>query len=1026
MICRLMPNFLAMETPMLRTDSKLCRILCFLLLPLTAGMSVAQTGGFSEPQPAASTANEVTGRDDSGSIRPERSDRHDKDHPLTINSPKSGQTISQKSVPVTLTLQRTLNRDTFRVRLNGKNITTRFSRGQDNRSSWTEVANLSTKDGLRAGKNTLHVSAYSFEKRIELERVSFDYTSGLGDTTAGPYVPPTVGLTVNPGGAQPWVTLTTGTPASLQDNIDTTQYSVPYRDSTFPLSTDTPCSETFQVVVLTRWKPAVEEAYKCFSSVSSMNTYLASLNSNNLVIAGTTPGQNAPDGLNTTSIGGTDYTNTPTSGYPQTYLIIGVPGAQAGSAYENYSVQSTSAAPFQYQAFAGGLLSADVFGNYNFHAGDNRLFTVSPNDINAKTSLINIGGQSYNAPPNSQNGFWLLVVDRMLLQPIDSSTAPGATCPYDAGTTSGCGTFYPTGSSDSTTAANAMADLTAALKAVSPRSLAFLTTVGQPFTSGAGVSADLTQAVVPLGGSRFTLPQLTTPTSTYTLVAPGTLTSRSPFASGIAWSSSVYSQQNQTGYITGVLARDLSSLYAPTVSTQADGMQNAADATSVTLDLSYYQISSQTMRDWPLTDTSGHIAAYHYASSVFMGHRGVTGSHTQDLRYFYTGSPEYGANNTEFLPQSPFYPTYPGSGAAFSEQDLTDACAQLYAELTALYTSNNYFGTDGLRNIMQGSGGDSVSSMVISAAYQVEEGQVGVSPATTVTGDPGSWMNLFAGLAAIPAALLGPLDLPIAAAAFGAASGVLWTGSALSSPFSQETSATPPSDENEFDTTLGQLEQNASTYATNLVISYDTSLDSIYSDWGKLQTIGAKTGDSDSGWQFVDALTVDSVGLQLATGASRSLYLQLLPQFFQLDVYGYVPTTVTIDKLGWYFVGTIYPDGRFYQCTSNYGSVPSNGYHIYPQIGDYSVNDVYVIGGTINYQGTQQVTEALPSSQLLDILFNPPAEGSTAVGNLNFPVDPFYSDFDQNFLMYRTGPNAGQGFCYTAPCYSDKSSNTCQ
>jgi hypothetical protein len=435
------PNFLAMETPMLRTDSKLCRILCFLLLPLSTGMSVAQTGGFSEPQAATSTAKELTPIDNSGDIRSQRSDRHDKDQPLAINSPKWGQTFSGKSVPVTVTLQRTLNRDTFRVRLNGKNVTAKFSRGNDNRSSWEEVARLSAKDGLRPGKNTLHVSAYSFEKRIELERVSFDFTSGLGDTTAGPYVPPTVGLRVNPGGGQPWVTLMTGTPAGLQDNIDTTQYSVPYRDSTFPLSTDAPCSETLQVVVLTRWKPAVEEAYKCFSSVSSMNTYLASLNSNNLVIAGTTPGQNAPAGLNTTSIGGTDYTNTPTSGYPQTYLIIGVPGAQAGSAYENYNIQSTSAAPFQYQAFAGGLLSADVFGNYNFHAGDNRLFTVSPNDINAKTSVIIIGGQVYNAPPNSQNGFWLLVVDRMLLQPIDSSTAPGATCPYDAGTTSGCGTF---------------------------------------------------------------------------------------------------------------------------------------------------------------------------------------------------------------------------------------------------------------------------------------------------------------------------------------------------------------------------------------------------------------------------------------------------------------------------------------------------------------------------------------------------------------------------------------------------------
>ena len=74
-------------------------------------------------------------------------------------------------------------------------------------------------------------------------------------------MPSTVGLSLNAGGAQPWVSLTTGTPANLQDNLNPISYSLPFRDATFPTAKDTACTERYQVVVLNRRTPAVEDAY---------------------------------------------------------------------------------------------------------------------------------------------------------------------------------------------------------------------------------------------------------------------------------------------------------------------------------------------------------------------------------------------------------------------------------------------------------------------------------------------------------------------------------------------------------------------------------------------------------------------------------------------------------------------------------------------------------------------------------------------------------------------------------------------
>src|SRR5208282_1584663 len=193
------------------------------------------------------------------------------------------------------------------------------------------------------------------------------------------------------------------------------------------------------------------------------------------------------------------------------------------------------------------------------------------------------------------------------------------------------------------------------------------------------------------------------------------------------------------------------------------------------------------------------------------------------------------------------YPS--GDNPGFTEQDLADANAELYLELTALNTSNSYLGNTTDRNglyglMLEGSTpGTSVSDLVIDATYEVLNGQVGAVPSTNVGANSFDWMNLLAGLTSIGAAALGPADIPIVAAAVGVTSGALWSGSALDPWWGTSASSTPPSYENNFDSTLGDLQNNATNYAEDLANSYGTALDNIYTDWGKLQATGAKTAD---------------------------------------------------------------------------------------------------------------------------------------------------------------------------------------
>jgi hypothetical protein len=971
---------------------------------------------------AASAADSSQAADNVGSLS--SANKNTESEALRIVQPKAGKVIAgETSVKAVVRVGNEIHPKSLRITLNGKNVTRHTFKETCGPDACRWAVELTKAEGLFTGQNQLVAFARGSDRSIKIERAEFFYEYGLGSGQDQPqWNAPSVGLSLNPGGAQPWVTLTTGWPGDIQDNLDPTQYSLPYRDMTFPLAKDTPCTSRYQVVVLNRATPMQEDDYMCPRNAAELKSDLAGLTKGTeIVLVGTTVNNNVDSGLDTTSIGGTNYL-LPWNWQPMGYTAIGISGAAPGSAYESYYVSSDLGKPYMKVPFADGVLAKDQNYNYNFHAGNNLQFEVYPNNPNNGTSnvFINYSGDvhGWGPPVGSTNGFWLLTLDRVTLLPSDANTTSGSPC-QPQGYAEHCGQFFQTGSQDANISAAAIQQLTTALQNGTSRQLMFLVTVNQPFQPGAELGG-LVPAVNLLGGAGYVFAQLTTYNSTYTLVATGRVypngfyaTGKSPFSGGTVNSSSAFSQQGQTGFVRGVMARDNNSLYLPSVVSQEDGKMNGEGATTLSIDYDFYTISSQMPIDWPLTDSPGHMAAYHWASQQFLSnHYGKSQPPdplSADVRYWYhspTRASDMAKFNTDFLCPNTVTDSpcdYPGDGNGFTTQELTDIDAELYTEFTALHDTDLYLGSSGIGGLVQGTYGNGgvISDQVIDATYEVLKDQVmPVTANTSVTGAAYDWMNMAAGLTSIASVALGPLGYTEAAALMGATSGALWSGSALG-PFATNDPATPPSYENGFDTTLGAMEEQASVYSGNLALSYDSSLDNIYSDWGKLSATGAKTANSANGWYFDSNVSVQSLGNKLADGVRRSIYSQLLPQFYGVDTYVQQPVT-DIDKLGMYYSSVDLNTGLEHSsCTASYpSSTTSNAlaYRTYPSVSKPGTTDMFVIGGTIDYQNTKNVTESLPSDSLLNVLF-----GSDS-GDLNIPQDLLY---DTSLLPGRNGPSEG-------------------
>ena len=195
------------------------------------------------------------------------------------------------------------------------------------------------------------------------------------------------------------------------------------------------------------------------SGFANLAAYLQTLTNDQIAIVGTIQGFSAAGFLDTSAIGGTNYTPLDaTADYPQSYMAIGAGGAAAGSAYENFYTNNMATT---FDVFATGSLIEDATGNYNFQSSGTFEYMVSPNDPNngsgqSTVTLLNVGSLfRYNqfsypdkvvfySPANQTNGFWLMKLQRDNLDNLDFNANCGAmanSAKQQTDVTS-CGKFY--------------------------------------------------------------------------------------------------------------------------------------------------------------------------------------------------------------------------------------------------------------------------------------------------------------------------------------------------------------------------------------------------------------------------------------------------------------------------------------------------------------------------------------------------------------------------------------------------------
>ncbi len=643
---------------------------------------------------------------------------------------------------ITLSLPAGTQTETIKVVLNGEDVSLRFSETSCS-GAVCETGTLSSADGMRSGKNVLYATAKKSDGTLASSRLRFagDETplakpsaaaSGRLSAqvtpaypTASNFLPPAVAFnTISPGGSNgggPWIRI--GTQQTYPDN----GYS---------------CSTVYTVIVLDRQtltekSAAPESSPQCFGDGGSMATYLGTLTSEDLVIAGSNFNAYPDSKLNTTAIGGTDFTNTKNfnnSNYPLGYIAIGAGGATPGSAFENYYTSSEQTV----DQFATGMLVEDVNGNYNFQPSLAVEYLVAPNDqANSNLStvtLFNVGSLSqysqfsypekvvFYSPSSQSGGYWMLKLQRDNLN-IDPNCGAIANQAKQQTDVPACGTFYATGSQSPATATKAYQSLAAALNAIAPDDLVFLVTVGQAgyspnqsswdvaatsFIDGSGTQQnafyqEFAPALENVGGTPETTLSLYVPGSAYTLV---TCRDCGNSLNGHAvLSASGFTQQGETGFVHGLLRRNLNGFYWPGQTSQESQSQSAAGGGA---DFTMSLVGSQQPVEWPelsgaplsgASSVAGQVAAYHYLSYQLVTQyyiRGAQGNYLDDIHYYFTG-----ANNTyidyhTFYPANLPFPGQPGSCyvwtdpvtntalTCFTQQDLFAVAQQVSTEVVDL------------------------------------------------------------------------------------------------------------------------------------------------------------------------------------------------------------------------------------------------------------------------------------------------------------------------------------------------------
>ena len=359
---------------------------------MVAGASCALTLLASMP------ASALSPDPDSGRGHFDRSDddAQSKEPLLRIVSPDKGTVTSATSVKVKIEVGQQAVPGSLKVNLNGKDITSRFSKRSCDDGACTEVATVSAQDGLSDGSNLLRASVQGKKYGvIDVRSSRFYRTASLGDTAGvqvAYYTPTSVGFSTDVNGVNGnnWVTITTGYESGVSDpvqnypalpdskdpnNPNGPDYSmVPKQNVVYPMG----CSSfTYQAIVLKRSDPTVVETETCQNDEPNVELDFKdkmgrALDDTDLVVFGTTPNHTALSGLDTSGLGGTNYTKADAVHYPQQYIILGVKGATAGTAHESYRVaQDPQTSNFPNLT---GTMLQDSNNNYNLSPPSRRIF----------------------------------------------------------------------------------------------------------------------------------------------------------------------------------------------------------------------------------------------------------------------------------------------------------------------------------------------------------------------------------------------------------------------------------------------------------------------------------------------------------------------------------------------------------------------------------------------------------------------------------------------------------------------------
>jgi Bacterial Ig-like domain (group 3) len=970
----------------------------------------------------------------------------------------------------------------LKIHLNGKDVSSRFSPADCNGAT-CETATLAEVDGFRTGKNVLTVNAgrgmtgrlrfdgtkstdasASFSTPTQLKAMAVtpaDVASGI----TSPFLPPTVKLKTNYSGgwngqvdpASPWITVgTQGYPSVQPSNCGG--------------------SAIYMAVVLDRQTlaektSAPESSPQCFANSAALKTYLSGLNkagaASDLVMVGSNSNQSPDKGLDLTDIGGSLYGSANSFAYPAGIMAIGVPGATTGTAYEQWYNSATG-----YEAvtpFANGTLQEDAFGNYNFQSSEVVEFTVSPNDpANLSpntTSVITIkyptlsGTIEYDyLPPAGNNGFWLLTLSRNTLYTYPYSCAGGnkstdGTVQYIPN----CGTFYNTGSSDAATSKAAFLQLASDLSFVNSWQVLFLTTVGQPVYGGdppdplhvggfngtySGPTNGFTefaQALTGFGAQPNLVQYLLTPQDAYTFISSPAM--GGPLSGNSVESSTHLSAQGQSGFVHGIMQRNLSGLFTPQQTNQESQALFVAKGGNKSPEFALTEAAQQQPVDWPSSSQAtllsaggttassipGQTAAYRYLSYVLLNiyQQGATGGHLDDIHYFFTGSYNTAINYHAYDPILIQWPdpatasgpyVYPcatvlnntctvtvsqidSNPLVFTQSDFRAVQSQLRTEIIYLTNTLQFLvtGSNNMKNVISG-GSTNAGLALTGAASTILGSKLQPPPPQTVVKT--SWQNIVSmigGISSLASAIpgLGNVagvidDGSKIAAIFGGVTTAVGGASSIAAGAGQitssSTSSSLPSAFATFSSTIGDLAQNS--LQGQLSSGFDVMTDSITSDWGRLSTIGPMTVDSNNLVFFSPDQAAQNIAIQALTqGASRSFYLSLLPVFYRVDYWQGVAPNGEMGYVGGGGSGTCY--SYYLVPQTGDGPLPANVSVTYPSLGgtpayfefNTSPNafDTYILAGTVTGKGGSHPSIATIEPQLAASLFT--------TSGINLPID---------------------------------------